>query len=826
MRNEFDDELRRRPHSEPGPSEEEYYLDDEYGEPLDGQGPVGEYENMPGASQRPGSYGQAPGGQNMFRGQSGSSGEQQAPSGYSQSRPRPSVNGSSYRNQSQSGHPGGTGSAGRGNTQAPGGQRPAMNQGGQGMFRGQSGASNVKTGSGGQNNPRTNTGPARMSSNGQSGQGSFRNQGGNGQGPSSSRNQGVAGSGQGQTGSRTQGNAGSGQGGLRNQGVTGSGQGQTGSRTQGVTGSSQGQTGSRNQGPAGGNSSRGQIVIGGGVSQQREPNGYGSQDRTAASRSAAQAGKKKKIKRAVITAIAEVFTLALIFSYAYVSRIMGTIQRPEDFNKNQVKNEVLTAEQKKHMTGYRTVAVFGVDSRDGNVNRGTNADVIMLCNVNRDTGEIRLVSVYRDTYLNISENNTYNKINMAYANGGASQALAAINKNLDLDITEYVTFNWKAVADGINLLGGVDVEITKAEFKYINSFITETVEKTGVPSVHLKSAGMNHLDGVQAVAYGRLRLMDTDFARTERQRLIIQKSFEKAKKADLGLLNRILLTEFEQIGTNLTFTDFTELILDIGKYHIGETGGFPSSRGDMKMGKKGDCVIPESLETNVTELHKFLFDKEDYAPSDAVKRISAKIAADSGNYKKGNSSDGISTDKDKKEKETTKPEKEERTTLSEETETTKEREYVVETDEEGNIIRPSESSIDGTKETKETKPGETKPGETKPGETKETKPGETKETKPGETRPEGPGPDETKPGETRPTESRPSSPEGTTESPNQSQGPGTSQTTQAHESTTEESKSAGPGGSNGPGETTASTTLSPGGQDNEVPVVSGPPGAE
>ncbi|WP_277409168.1 LCP family protein [Lacrimispora xylanisolvens] len=351
---------------------------------------------------------------------------------------------------------------------------------------------------------------------------------------------------------------------------------------------------------------RDQIVIGDGASRQ-QPRISPQEKAAAASRLAAHTEKKRRIRKFIILAVAEIFTLALIFSYAYVARLMGSIQKPDNFNANQVRNEVMTADQKKHMTGYRTIAVFGVDSRDGNVSKGTNADVIMLCNINRGTGEIKIVSIFRDTYLNINEGNTYNKINAAYANGGAAQALAAINRNLDLDVTEYVTFNWKSVADGINMLDGVDIDISKAEFRYINSFITETVEKTGVPSVHLKSAGLNHLDGVQAVAYARLRKMDTDFARTERQRLVIQKSFEKAKKADLGLLNRILLMEVDQIGSNLTFSDFTELLLDIGKYHIGETGGFPYSRGDMTIGKKGDCVIPQTLETNVAQLHKFLF---------------------------------------------------------------------------------------------------------------------------------------------------------------------------------------------------------------------------
>nr|WP_314465675.1 LCP family protein [uncultured Clostridium sp.] len=460
-----------------------------------------------------------------------------------------------------------------------------------------------------------------------------------------------------------------------------------------------------------------QIVIGDGASRQ-QPRISPQEKAAAASRMAVHTEKKRRIRKFIILAVAEVFTLALIFSYAYVARLMGAIQKPDDFNAHQVRNEDMSPEQKKHMTGYRTIAVFGVDSRDGNVNKGTNADVIMLCNINRGTGEIKIVSVFRDTYLNINDGSTYNKINAAYANGGAAQALAALNKNLDLDVTEYVTFNWKSVADGINMLGGVDIDISKAEFRYINSFITETVEKTGVPSVHLKSAGMNHLDGVQAVAYARLRKMDTDFARTERQRLVIQKSFDKAKKADLGLLNRILLMEVDQIGSNLTFSDFTELLLDIGKYHIGETGGFPFARGDMKVGKKGDCVIPQTLETNVVQLHKFLFDKDSYEPSDTVKKISAKIAADSGMYKQGTSIDHVPTDEgldDDKKKPAVKE-----TKATEAEETSSKEETIEATDEFGNPVKTTESSENVTGPTKETKPSETTKGSGKPGESKPT----------------------------------------------------------------------------------------------------------
>ena len=208
--------------------------------------------------------------------------------------------------------------------------------------------------------------------------------------------------------------------------------------------------------------------------------------------------------------------------------------------------------------------MFGLDSRDGSTGKGSQSDVIMIANLNRETGEIKLVSVFRDTYLNVNDKNTYNKINAAYAQGGPEQAVKALNKNLDLNITHYVAFNWKAVATAINILGGVDIDISKSEFYYINAFITETVKGTGIGSVQLKSAGVNHLDGVQAVAYGRLRLMDSDYARTERQRLVIQKAFEKAKKADFATLNSLVGNMSAMCATNINVNDLTS---DGEEYH-------------------------------------------------------------------------------------------------------------------------------------------------------------------------------------------------------------------------------------------------------------------
>ncbi|MCI9162836.1 MAG: LytR family transcriptional regulator [Lachnospiraceae bacterium] len=282
-----------------------------------------------------------------------------------------------------------------------------------------------------------------------------------------------------------------------------------------------------------------------------------------------------------------------------------------------------------HNNGYWTVAIYGVDSRDGKLGKGALADVQILCSINRKTGEIRLASVFRDTYLKIDQEGNYHKINEAYFRGGREQAGEALKENLDLHIEDYATFNWKAVADAINILGGIDLEITDQEFAYINSFITETVDSTEIGSVHLEHSGMNHLDGVQAVAYARLRLMDTDFNRTERQRKVMGLAMEKAKNADFETLRILVGTVFPQISTSIGVDDLMIMAKDVKKYYIGQTTGFPFSHTEMKIEKR-DCVIPTTLESNVIQLHAFLYDDTQFSPSGVVKNISAHIAKVSG----------------------------------------------------------------------------------------------------------------------------------------------------------------------------------------------------
>ncbi len=419
--------------------------------------------------------------------------------------------------------------------------------------------------------------------------------------------------------------------------------------------------------------------------------------------------KKRRRRRIIIMIVAECLVLAGIFSYAYFSRLWNLMPRPE-FDKSNVENENISLESISKMQGYWMIAIFGVDSGTGtSSSRGNSSDVNMIACINQDTGEIKLVSLYRDTYLKVSDKGTYRKFNYAYSEGGPEQALKMLNENLDLNITEYIIFNWKAVADGINILGGVDMDITNSEFKFINAFITETVQETGVGSHQLKSAGMNHLDGIQAVAYGRLRLMDNDYKRVERQKKVIEVAFAKAKKSDYSVLNNILVVCLKEVMTNLDFADLTNVALNVSKYYIGDTAGFPFDRSEANLGKaRGACIIPQTLESNVTQLHQFLFGDEAYEPTDAVKKISEKISADSGVY-------AVQTKAATAETETTK--------AKETKETEDESEPEEGTDEDGVIIAPAPGIgetdengelIDGPEPDEWYEPGNT-PGENIPG---------------------------------------------------------------------------------------------------------------
>lgn len=282
-------------------------------------------------------------------------------------------------------------------------------------------------------------------------------------------------------------------------------------------------------------------------------------------------------------------------------------------------------------TGYLNVALFGVDSRDNELGEGTRSDTIIIASLNRETLEVKISSVYRDTLLQLNDG-SLNKANSAYSFGGPEAAIAMLNENLDMDIEHYVTVNFNSLIDVIDAVGGVEIEVTEEEIPYINAYCMEIIDVTGIGSGGVEEPGLQTLNGVQATAYARIRYTSgDDFKRAERQRDVLTKVIEKLQGASLSQINKIIDKVFPEVSTNFTLTEILDYALDAFDYKLGETTGFPFDKTTDTLNKIGSVVIPVTLESNVQQLHEFFFGTGDgYSPSSTVATISGNIVAKAG----------------------------------------------------------------------------------------------------------------------------------------------------------------------------------------------------
>lgn len=330
---------------------------------------------------------------------------------------------------------------------------------------------------------------------------------------------------------------------------------------------------------------------------------------------AAKARKKRRNRRKkrIIILVVEVLILAILIGAAYV------MAKYDKFQTVAIDSEDVEVNEGVHWEGYMTVALFGGDSREGQLEAGTHADTIIIASIDHDSKEIRLASIYRDTLLEM-EDGTYHKANQSYFRGGPKEAINMLNKNLDLDIEDYATVDFKAMVDVVDLLGGIEIEVTDEEADMLNDYLGETAEAAGKKAKPLSGGGTYNLDGPQAVTYARLRKLEGgDFKRTERQRLVLQKLFEKAKETDIGTLNEIVDTVFPQVSTSFTLREIISLATDGLAYQLGDSQGFPFEKTDDTYKKAGSVVVPLGLTENVQELHGFLY------PSESVKEVSETV---------------------------------------------------------------------------------------------------------------------------------------------------------------------------------------------------------
>lgn len=339
--------------------------------------------------------------------------------------------------------------------------------------------------------------------------------------------------------------------------------------------------------------------------------------------------KNKGLKiflRVLIVIIVIILGIA-IAGYSFVHNKLSKM-KTEYIDKTAIG---ISEEAKDSLKGYRNIALLGIDSRADDYGTGNRSDCIIIASINEKTKEVKLLSVYRDTYVYVTENGNkkLDKITHAYSYGGAQNTLKSLNEALDLNITEYVTVNFDAVIAAVNALNGVEIDITSEELKYINDYIDATSQSSGIKSSHLLKAGRQTVDGVQAVAYSRIRYTaGGDYKRTERMRTVVTAMAKKAKTLSIGQLNKLADEILPRVSKNIENNDIIALIPSALSFNIIESLGWPYNvKGITTTAWYG---VPVTLESNVIRLHKELFGQEDYKVSETVKEMNAAIIKKTG----------------------------------------------------------------------------------------------------------------------------------------------------------------------------------------------------
>lgn len=363
--------------------------------------------------------------------------------------------------------------------------------------------------------------------------------------------------------------------------------------------------------------------------------------------------KYKKMRRRKIIFGIEITVLlilsGILFVYAWINRSMDKMNQDTlDSSQIQINSEVKANTDLSQMSGTQVIALVGVDARGvegSELAESMNSDTIILCCIDHDKQEIRMVSIMRDTWMNMAkytdEYYEFDKANSAYNRGGPESILSMLNTNLDLALTDYVTVNFKALADAIDVLGGLDIEMTNAECVHANNYNREVSEAQGVEYEAIPYdedlgddySEVRHVSGALATSYARIRYGGGDDAkRTSRQRIVINLMVQKLKQNPTKI-PEILDKVMGNVSTSLTKNEILELGMHAVTYTMGTSYAYPFQLcyGENVVNALGeDVVIPVTLEFNVRELHEYLYPGLSYEPSAAVTEYSDYIARKSG----------------------------------------------------------------------------------------------------------------------------------------------------------------------------------------------------
>jgi LCP family protein required for cell wall assembly len=334
----------------------------------------------------------------------------------------------------------------------------------------------------------------------------------------------------------------------------------------------------------------------------------------------------KKILAVVLSAILLVVGSGAVYLFNIRSSISGASIDDSAVSVNKYLNHDVI-----------NLALFGVDGRPDV--EGNRSDTIMIVSINFKTGKTVLTSIQRDTIARIPKNSTikkesYTKINAAYSYGGPELAVKTINENYDLNITDYITISFQCMIDSVNAVGGVTINIKDDSIlKYTNKYINDYNQLNNTHAKTLTHTGKNHLNGIQALAYSRNRYSDNDFGRTERQREVFNKVFNKLAKLSSLKLANLVTKIYPNIRTSMSTTELSTMLrgymqLDSKKL-INQHVPFDNYYAFVTY--EGSSIAPKTLVDNVIQLHQAIYGTEkSYTPSDTVNEISDGIVRRTG----------------------------------------------------------------------------------------------------------------------------------------------------------------------------------------------------
>lgn len=309
----------------------------------------------------------------------------------------------------------------------------------------------------------------------------------------------------------------------------------------------------------------------------------------------------KKVIIGVVVAIIVIIAAGMGYVYSTLNKT----------NKVKLDNDSLGLNQNTQSADKKddiiNIALFGVDAPNGEVGR-SDADLILT--IDKKHKKLKLTSIMRDSYVDV-KGHGMTKLTHAYAYGGPELALNTINTNFDLAIDKFITVNFTSLPKVIDKLGGIDINLTQGDLKYINGYIKnlDNINKTDSPDI--TSTGMHHLDGTQALAYCRIRYDGGDQRRTQRQRTVIEAVFKKMKNTPVTQYPAILNELLPLVTTNISANEFISLgkdIVDTGATQFEDLKVPCDKHEDGKM-INGVYYMTYDLKAETKELHKFIYEQ-------------------------------------------------------------------------------------------------------------------------------------------------------------------------------------------------------------------------